>query len=264
MTRRNAGRGRRQAAGGPSAAARFGQVLGLSSGRPVFTAARYTVDGGSGKVAAFVDWNNGAHTLSQATSANQVAIPTGHANFAGKSCAVFSLAALTVYSSNIAGCVDFMHDGTGGESFLVFTATGGTGVPTGSRDTGARGFTLARFADGHVDSYVVNAASGLVVSNSSAAAAVPNDVATYINVSLATASTPDSALRVKGSTLVSADALLPPEAGASAAPLRLGGDMSPGNYMDMRWAALLFFPALTAGQRAIVQQWIQAEYGIAP
>jgi hypothetical protein len=31
----------------------------------------------------------------------------------------------------------------------------------------------------------------------------------------------------------------------------------------MRWTALAFFPALNDTQRATVQQWMHAEYGIA-
>jgi hypothetical protein len=64
----------------------FQQVRALAAGRPVFTADYYAVDGVSSKLAALIDWNDPAHTVSQPVSANQAAVPAPHPSYANQRC----------------------------------------------------------------------------------------------------------------------------------------------------------------------------------
>jgi hypothetical protein len=216
----------------------------------VFTSDNYAVDGVSGKVASFADWSDPTHLLVQATSANQAAIPAVHADFAGP-CATF--AGGIQYASNRVGAVDFMHDGTGGELFLVFTYTAsGVGTVLGSRNVSGRGFSIVHFDD-RMDTYVLNTANTFLVNAPADASAVLN-TPTYLDWSISTAANPDVVVRHKTTTKYSGDATGALEAGNSAQTLRLGSDTS--NHASMRWRAAAFFPVLTEPQRAVVAAWI--------
>jgi hypothetical protein len=259
---RRLGRSRRWGSQRVSAAppSLFEQVLALSAGRPVFTADKYALDGVSGRVRSWIDWNNPAHVLDQATSAAQVPVPAPHADFGGAVCAAH--AGLPPYEGNLPGAADFMHDGTGGACVMVFTPTGATdAVLVATRENG-RGFMIVRFSGPVLRSYVTTATDALVINASTPGGTTPIDAPTYIDFSFALSAAPDSTTRVKGAALVTQDAALAPEAGASARRILLGG-FPGGFFTNMRWTALLFFPPLTPAQRTIVQDWIEAAYGLA-
>jgi hypothetical protein len=246
---------------GGSSVTLFDQVLALSAGRPLFTSDNYAEVGG--KVVAFIDHNSPARTLAQPAAGKQVLVPAPHADFAGAVCGTFVPANENAYECTTPGVVDFMHDGTGGEVFLVGTFLGSEiGVVCGSRGYSGRGFTIARFGgDGHIDSYVLNTANEFALSLTTALGAFAANVPTFIDASFALASTPDGAVRARGKSVASGNVLVPPDAGPSVAPLVLAS-AGTGNFTHMRWVALAFFPPLTPEQREIVHAWIKEAYGI--
>lgn len=242
----------------------FAGVLALAAGRPVFTADYYAVDSLSGKVSALIDWNDPTHTLAQGNGANQCALPAAHADFAGRLCLTFASAAPNHYLSNRSGVVNYMHDGTGGELFLTNTPTaGGTSVPAGSRNASGRGFSLVRLGGTpRADFYALTTANAFVIQVTGANPSWAVDVPTYIHAAYETASTPDATLRQRSTSIGTANQAIAPESGNSSQNLRLGTDGT--NHASMRWRSLAFFPALTASQRALVQQYIQQDTGITP
>ena len=91
----------------------FEAILRNAAGKPVFTADYYAVDGVTGKVAAFIDWNDSSHTLAQSTSALQVNLPTVDSRFAGALTITATQANTRYVSSRAASSWRFLHDGTG-------------------------------------------------------------------------------------------------------------------------------------------------------
>lgn len=118
----------------------FNYLLALAQGRPVFTADYYAVDGVSGKVASFIDWNDFSHLLVQATSGNQVAIPAVHADFAGKLCADFTGAQRYVSNRPTASWL-YLSDGSSMSVLTVCTPTA-TNTRLCSTRNSANGFLL--------------------------------------------------------------------------------------------------------------------------
>lgn len=100
-------------------ASEFSYLLCLAQGRPVFTADYYAVDGGTGKVSGFIDWNDPSHVLQQFTPGNQVALPV--ARVALNNALAFDFANNQEYVSNrSASYFKFLHDGTGHFTLSVF------------------------------------------------------------------------------------------------------------------------------------------------
>jgi hypothetical protein len=254
-------RGRRTPSTRAVARTPFQQVLALAAGRPVFTADYYAVDGVSGKVASFIDWNDPSHTLAQATSANQVALPAAHADFGGKLCATFT--GVERYPSvRTAGQFSYISDGTGFESFDVVTFTS---FPAQQCTWGAQVFPGCQHAVSAAGGYVAGVynASAQVVATTSGGT-VSAGVPTYLNLSHGTAKSPQWEKRVKG-TVGASGAYVNPPSGAPANSLVLGSLLSGGSQPAfMRFRSLMFFPVLSTSQRTQVQQYIQADTGIAP
>jgi hypothetical protein len=242
-------------------AALFAQVLALSGGRPIFTADRYTVDGVSGKTAAFVDWSDSARTLAQATSAQQVALPASHASFSGSLCATF--AGGQWYDSNQAAAFwDYMVDGAGVTSILVSEPTSAVGFQ-GYATTAFSGINPGYFLYGNAGdpNLAIYGASGVAVVSSSFGAGA---LAPYVlTIEHGTSRTPDWSAKRTG-TAAATGAYGAAVGSPTESTLRLGAYGNGSNPASMRWRALLTFPLLTSAQLAIVHAWIQADTGLAP
>lgn len=104
----------------------WGRVLSVFAGGSVFTASRYTVDGVSGKVASYTDWLDGAHTIAQATAANQHAVPAADATLGGNLVATIPNTTAIYTSSRAASAWRYVHDGTGVSEFHVFYVVSAT------------------------------------------------------------------------------------------------------------------------------------------
>lgn len=241
----------------------FSDVLAVSAGRPVFSADYYAVDGVSGKVSAFIDWNDPTHMLVQASSALQVAVPVAHADFAGNLCATFT-GAETYVSNAPVSRFRFMHDGTGCSLFRVATPTTILGVHSCACTTSQAGVAgLSFYITGPDVRSSVEKTGGSVYPDSSLGTVAAN-VPTYREISHGTARAPQWELRAKGTVAASGAYISAPDTGDSQHPLRLASNAGPGLFYVGRWRDLILTPGVSATERAVVQNYFRTAYGIGP
>lgn len=262
MRRRNA----RERRGGVSGKTLFQIVLALAAGRPVFTADYYAVDGVSGKVASFIDWNDATHTLAQATSASQVALPAAHADFANRLCATFSGAQYYV-SNRAATTWSAGHNGTGETYWMTCTplAGGATQRPLATRTGGSSvGWSLG-WDSGTTINYAVGNGTSLIV-NANSETLAPLSTPLYFEIGyLEGAPTPEAAVRKKSAVSANADSSAAPSAAAPAATLSLGGFAAGTVLASLLFRELVAMPYPSAAQRIFMQNNYQLQtYGIAP
>lgn len=262
MNRRNRGRRRTISSLG------INSIVALAAGRPVFTADRYTVDGVSGKVAAFVDWSDPTHLLSQSTSGNQVAIPAPDAGANGQLSMTHISASLTNYASNRAPASWVFLQNTTTEFYAcikINTSTWNRVWGTMNQIATNRGWLLAATSEAGGSSsnawsqYVGNASGTYRAVCENAASSAGTGVYRQI-----------SSRHVSG---VSINVVSP--AGDVAGTVNGPGDgADPNTTMNFGTiggvgsaVSVVFFgwfPALTAIQRALVQRYIYARYGVPP
>lgn len=238
----------------------FDRVLALTAGRPLFTADYYAIDGVSGKVSGFIDWNDASHVLAQSTSANQVALPAAHADFSGKLCATFS--AHGYQSNRAASTWVFANDGISCERVEVLTPTSAVGINVISTTVWAgisAGAQLYYTGAGAFNHAVYTSAAGVTAFNAPFGAATIN-VMRYLSMRHQLSATPDYELRQNGVLAVFGPYATPPTATTPEAPFTLGcNDFATiSNPAPMRWRCAAFFPALDAGARTIVDAWCAA------
>lgn len=127
MSRRNARNSRRGAAPttAPYVAPSYAAIITASGGLPCFTADN--IDQTGGKLVSWIDLNDPTNLLTQATGANQCALPAPHADFSGVKCATWT--GVENYASNKAASFwDVLHNGDA-MAIAVLTYQGvGTGV----------------------------------------------------------------------------------------------------------------------------------------
>jgi hypothetical protein len=265
MSRRNARDVRRNAGAGPlSQSVLFSRLQALAAGRPMFTMDNYTVDGGTGKVASFVDHNRPAHALVQATGANQVAVPAAHADFANALCGTFSGSEYYV-SNDPASARVAAHNGVGEEWVLVCTPTtiGADHRPLATRTTGVSIGTTMALATGVPTMFVSNGAA--IFLNFGGGGALSVNVPTYMTISYVEGRAPDEAVIYrKGTSVATASSASVPSAADSAFPLALGATAAGGQGFIGRIAAAFCLPPLTVSTRQLLQQWIYAKYRLVP
>lgn len=268
MSRRTTRRDREHAyaAGGSAALSLFEQVLALSAGRPVFTADKYTVDGISGRVRSWIDWNDPTHVLDQSIAAQQVPVPAAHADFAGALCATYTGG--QAYQSNRAVAAwTFTADGVSNEQWDVFEPVGqaSPGAVCATAFTGGQAGSLTTFEPGGLTHLLGSGPSGsaglLILANPGASA---NDVPIYTSSRHQAAAAPQYELRRRGTLGASGPFGAPALNFPPQFPLIVGASGNPAlsRPANMRWAATLFTPALTPAQRLIVETWIYETYGI--
>jgi hypothetical protein len=122
----------------------FGQILIMALNRPVFVADYYAVDGITGKVSAWIDYNDVTHQLAQTLNARQVAVPAAHADFGGKLCATFdgATAARWYQSNRTAVSWNYLVNGPSrAYSTLTVTAAGAAQLIWETDNTGSGGAT---------------------------------------------------------------------------------------------------------------------------
>jgi hypothetical protein len=244
----------------------FGDVLRLVNNRPVFTADYYAVDGVSGKVASFIDWNDATHTLAQASSGSQVAIPAVHADFNGKLCATFTGA--EQYTSNRAApSWAFRHQGISSEEFCVITPTGVSGIG-GLHDTSATAttfgtYTFVGFATSTWRAAVLNAAGSVALSD---VGAVAIGTPTYLGLAAYGAGgLADSKFtKFVKSVSTAMTTAAAPSALTSNLPLTLGSRVATTQRFIGRWRASLFSYCLGPDERTAMYSWIQQDTAITP
>lgn len=244
----------------------FQRVLILAAGRPVFTADFYAVDGVTTKVASFIDWNDPTHTLAQALSGNQVAVPATHADFGGKLCATFAggqyytstrAASYWSYANNTP--MDFFatHSPTSVAGFSIIWETGladGTDAQNLALNTTTVTAILQRASGGNQS---ITRASGAAVG-----------VPVLCEVRADETTNPARGLKVTGFAETTAVSITGAQ-GTPSATLTLGGRGGGSQFYLGRWRHLLALGG-TAGQggissadRTTVQQYILQDSGLA-
>lgn len=264
MNRRIGRRGARGGSGGPSLDAR---ILALSPWSWT-GASTYTVDGVSGKVASFPDKVqagtgiravDASHALVQATSANQVAVPSVDATLNNRLSAVFD--GNQIYSSSAAASAwRLMQDGTGSEWFLVLNRTDLSGTKY-LISTGNGGADTSMFVRHSTTTPNMVQTDGAIQTFSISGAAASTG-AHYYDVSFDYAASPKCIWRDRTSQSNTSSVANPPGTGDPFSTLALGG-LSGSPSMYANFASLIVFArVLSSDHRAIVQAYISAKYGV--
>lgn len=241
----------------------FNYLRHLCQGGPVFTADYYSVDGGTGKVASFIDWNDPSHLLAQSSGALQVAIPAAHADFINKLCANFTGA--EYYDSNRPQR-DWatLHNGQGAGVYGVATC-----VTSGTRrllNTRAGAGNLGWFVG--VDTtpnltHGITTGAGVTIASSSQAitAGVPIQFTAQYKEGLTPA---ERAFKVTGVTEAAADSAAAPDPTIPAATLRFGARSTTNDlfFIGRVWG-FAFTPALELGQRTQIRAILATLTGVA-
>lgn len=235
----------------------------FGSGGRLFLASAFTRDAVSGKVASFVCQSSGA-TLSQSTSAQQVAIPLPHVKFGGSQVAVFA-GSQWYDSSDPASFWKPLHDGTGCTWYQVFMPSASTVHVIHS----TRLFVAATEV-GHT-TYINNltnhfclVANGAAESLSLSGGVPSTSVPTYTSLKFATASTPDGDFRVGGSSVATGNsgALSSADPGGS---LRLGAGIAASNRLPLQaaWAMFAYAPrVISQAEDDVVKRFISTTMAI--
>lgn len=238
----------------------FAAVLALSAGRPIFTADYYAVDGVTGKVASFVDWNDPTHVLAQSTDARQVDVSAPHVDFAGNLCATFVAADDAgngnFYASNRAVAAwKFLHDGSGAR--LVHTMSPGTlaschyfGTYTGGAVPGAflsslgGTFNQARFV-------LANDAGAFAVDATHAAGSLALDTPRYYQLRYTEGASPEYQSYDNATQATTGSSAAAPGTGSPTQPLHLGHRANGTAPCNMRWREWFSGPDTPAFAAAI-------------
>jgi hypothetical protein len=244
----------------------FASILTLAAGESCFTADYYIVDGTSGKVLDWVDWNNPALFFEQPLTANQVAVPAAHADYGGKLCATFTGVEFYHYSGGVTLCRG-LHNGTGKRQVLVFTPTTLTGNNTylATRSGSSTiGYSMAINGSAQINVNVSNGTSNIFGLNApgALAAGTPTYLETHY---LEGGGSPEGEIFVKGSSLDTSDSSGTPSAADSTNTMCLGAFPTGSSVAQFRWRSLFpLMPNLTAAQQALMRAYILSDTGIAP
>lgn len=229
----------------------FHQILVLAATRPVFTADYYAVDGVTGKVASFIDWNDATHLLAQSSSLLQVALPAAHADYAGKLCATFTGAER--YVSNRAGASwNYLSNGTSMSVHAVCTPTATNTRLCSTRNAG-NGFLLGIQAGPSWLAYIQGGPSPGV--------ARPLNLASMWSFRFTDGGgSPEYTDKITGFSAVTGDATTPT---ASGLTLTLGANPDGTLGYVGRIAFLGFGPDMGTSGTGQMQSCLTALYGVA-
>lgn len=237
----------------PGVDAMFLHLLRLAAGKPVFTADYYILDPVSGKVLAFVDWNDPTHLLIQSTAALQVRVPETHTDFAGRRCAAFNT--LEYYVSNRAASAwYYLHDGADVHCTLVGTPTASTTSSWVATRIAGFGLNWQWVAPGlrwRINAGTLNLQSSM-----------PVGVPTYATAQITSAGASLDEAFVRGVSAATATTAALGLAGD--APLSLGAGPAGAAPAPLRWSMLYFAPWLPSAGLSALREYIRVAYGIAP
>lgn len=230
------------------------KTLVASAGRPVFTSDYYIVDPTTGKVAAFVDWNDPNHLLVQSLSARQVVIPTADAAMNNRLCATF--AGGQVYVSNRpAGYFHYVNAAVPFTNYLVCKPTAVAFMLWAEVAAATNVFYFAYNAA--VQSNFARGGTNNTINHGTILANAPLAMEARAN-----ASVPTRAMKSNNA----AEVVIGSVGGTAAVPattLSLGAryDLSAG-ASSMTWRMLAMLGELTPGDRAVIADYIRSDVGI--
>ena len=228
----------------------------------------YSVDGVSGKVAAFLDKVTAGtgikaidptHAFSQSSSALQVALPTTDALLSGRLAAVFT--GSQIYNSSAAASAwRCIQDGVGVEWFLAINRTG----VTGDRfllATGNGGAATSMFLRQNGTAVSTVQTDGAIQTFSMAGAAATTG-AHYYNSSFRYTDSPKAVFRDRTTQTATSDAANPPNTGDPFGPLTIGGLVGSASMYANFGSLIVFNRVLSPADRNTVQSYIAAKYGV--
>lgn len=230
----------------------------LCAGRPMFTADYYVVDGVTGKVAAFVDWNDPTHLLAQSTSSKQCELPVRHVDFNWQFC--IALAAAQRYTSNRGATAhDYLQNGPSEfASILTSTVSGVTQLIWGNANPGITSGASLLIDDGGPLRHHLNRTGGSAQLDQTITTGTPYYAYGYVDAG----ASPQRSLKVSGGT--AATGAMPGTDATGSTALTFGGTVSDLLLLSARVAVLMHItPILSAVQRAQRAEWA-AIYGRAP
>lgn len=265
--------------GGPRVRRRsvsFAEIRAIFSGGSVFTADFYAVDGVTGKVASIIDWLDPTHALVQATSANQVDVPTHDSALNGAKS--FTFAGSQRYVSNRAASAwKYLHgdSNTPSTTVAVFVPTtdgsfavsntiwGTVRQQDGSSQNGA--FCSYTTATGTNEvTYRVTRSTTTTTLSSSTVTTFPQGVGTSVRTRYAEgAGTPEWVVRKLGTQIASGDSLAAPATGNPQSSLTVGANaISFDRGLNARLAFLAFAPKmLSTDESAALLEFTFSTYG---
>lgn len=219
----------------------------------------YTVDGTTGKVASFVDCALANHSLVQATSANQVALPASSALFGGKLSVTMATA---MYISNFAASTfNALHLGAGAKVYFVCSTTSVAGAAylLATSATTAAGWNIGRGATSFSCSLYNDAGTNIAAPTSGTLAVNTGMVlaASYIE----SGAPNEVMLRVSAQTAVGANTSAAPGTGNASAALRLGCRLTNNSPWTGELASVVIFDRLpTTSEDATIRKSLLDEY----
>jgi hypothetical protein len=235
---------------------RFGDLLQIANKRPVFTADYYTVDGGTGRVGSFIDWNDPTHLLTQSTGPSfQVLIPAAHADFNNKLCADFP-ATSTFYTSNRPASyyTYLVNDST---SYLVLTPKG-TAFALWAETADSTSDWSMQY-NTQIRGITDRGGTGLTTGNGTVTANVPLALEFAFSVPQARRS-----MRVTGRSEVAVTLPIGGTAQVMPNTLTIGGRSGLGiGHGNMRWAFFSPMNGLSQAERDAVGTVLLQLYGLA-
>jgi len=232
----------------------FSVLLALSATRSVFTADLYVIDGGTGRMRAAADHNDGAHWLEQSDTTKQCALPAPHADYDGQLCATFDHTVPNWYTSNRAASAwPYIHSGLGHRVSFCMTPTvllAGVvywGTYTGGAQTGA---WQSSQADTTSARWLVFNESGGGAIDASIAAAYTLNVARYYQIRFTDNASPEYQVYVNGTAGASGSSLTH-SSKAPQSPLVLGRRANTTAPVSMRFRDWISGPDTTEFADAI-------------
>lgn len=233
----------------------------------------YTIDGVSGKVGSFVDRGTGIraftanHILSQATSAQQVALPSNQGALNNRLCVTFAGNQWYV-SNSTASTWKFMHDGTGVEIHRVFIPTNVSAVLRvhwSNRDFGATsGAWVSLQTDARATGIAYDVTGQVVYASATGALSAGVGYRFSYYYSESNPGHDYWAERTGVSALTGNSSRTPSTDNPPIVPV-LGAARTTGTSCDeSHWACTLIWNrVLTSAERSAVLAWIQRKYGVA-
>lgn len=228
-----------------------------------FDADLVAVDGSTGKLQSWIDYNDNTHLLTQGAVGNQCVLPSADASLGGAKSAAFVQASANYYDGNRAiSAYDYLSDGSGATTYLVlvpgaFVAADYTMATTGNT---TQGFDCYRSGSGIYQSRLQGGTNSQAVSITGVVAST----ATYLELVMKTGSAAGEMRgRLKNGT-PSTHAMT--SATGAQVVLRVGArPVTAALACNMRMRALYsFHRELSATEIALVQAFIQADTGIVP
>lgn len=239
----------------------IGGVSGVSDSW--FDAGLTTVDGGSGKINALVDYVDTSHALTQGGSTQQCALPAADASMGGALTLTF--AGGQYYDSNRApSWWTFLHDGTGSTIRLVFTPTNvsATTIALATILGTNSGMQFVLGNTGTVQVAIYNA-SAAIAAPVTAASALSNGTATYTSISYSESASPEYDLRMKSTSSATGSTTDAPLSTAPAFTFCLGTRGNRAVPLQARVRALYIHRrVLSSVEHLIEQQFTTSTTGI--